>query len=265
VLALINGASISYDVSGAGAPVVLVAQSECDRRAWRHQIPELQNHFTVVRYDQRGHGESTWGSGGVFSYVDDLSALLDHVGLARAALVGASLGGRVCLELAVTQPERVTRLALLGIGLADWDFSERVRTYWATEEEAYEARDFERAIDLGLELWVDGPNRGPDPAREEARELVRKMNRRCYANPVPDPEPVSAPLDPPASVRLGDVQAPTLVVVGDEDVEDMQRIADVLAHEISNARKVVLPDTAHMIQLERPDEVNRLLVEFLRT
>jgi 3-oxoadipate enol-lactonase len=262
---LINGASIAYEVSGAGAPVILVAQSECDRRAWRHQIPELERVVTVVRYDQRGCGESTWGSGGVFSYVDDLSALLDHLGLERAALVGASVGGRVCLELAVTRPERVTHLALLGAGLADWDFSERVRTYWAAEEEAYEAGDFERAIDLGLELWVDGPTRGPDAVREEVRELVREMNRRCYANPVPDPEPVPARLDPPASARLGEVRVPTLVVVGDEDVEDMQRIADVLAGEIPNARKVVLEDTAHMIQLERPDDVNRLLIEFLRT
>jgi 3-oxoadipate enol-lactonase len=265
MLTSINGALIVYEVSGAGDPVVLVAQAECDRRAWRHQIPELEREFTVIRYDQRGQGESTWGRGGAFSYVDDLSVLLDHLGLERAALVGASLGGRVCLELAVTHPERVTHLALLGSGLADWDFSQRVRTYWAAEEEAYEARDFERAIDLGLEIWVDGPNRGPDAVREEVRELVREMNRRSYRIPIPDPEPVPARLDPPASVRLGEVRAPTLVVVGEEDVEDMQQIADVLAREIPNARKVVLADTAHMIQLERPDDVSRLLVEFLRT
>jgi pimeloyl-ACP methyl ester carboxylesterase len=70
-------------------------------------------------------------------------------------------------------------------------------------------------------------------------------------------------LDPPASERLGDVRAPTLVVVGEADVEDMHRIADRLAAGIPGARKEVVTDAAHMLPLERPDELNRLLLEFL--
>jgi 3-oxoadipate enol-lactonase len=264
-VAELNGATISYDVSGSGPAVVLVAQAGCDRRAWRAQIPALERDFTVVAYDQRGHGESSWASG-QFSYPDDLRALLDHLEIDRVALVGGSLGGRVCLEFTVLHPERVTHLVPLAIGLPDWDFSQRVRDYWAAEEEAERAGDFERAIELGLELWVDGPRRSSDAVPAEVRELVREMNRSAYAVAVPDPPPgPPLELDPPASARLGEIRAPTLVIVGDEDVEDMQRVADLLAREIAGARKVVLPDTAHMVQLERPDELTRLVTEFLQT
>ncbi|HEY8627042.1 MAG TPA: hypothetical protein VIL56_01915, partial [Gaiellaceae bacterium] len=70
---------------------------------------------------------------------------------------------------------------------------------------------------------------------------------------------------PPASERLGEIAAPTLVVVGDEDVDDMKQIADVLAAGIPGARKVTMPETAHLPPLERPQEFNRILLDFLQT
>jgi 3-oxoadipate enol-lactonase len=98
------------------------------------------------------------------------------------------------------------------------------------------------------------------------RSFVAEMQRRAFEIPLPDPGPTSAPpLDPPARERLDDIAIPTLVVVGDEDVEDIKQIADVLAEGISGARKVTLPDTAHMIPLERPQEFNRILLDFLQT
>lgn len=264
-VAELNGARIAYEVRGTGPTVTLIHEGIADRRMWRETLPVLESDFTVVTYDQRGYGESSLPSGPA-TYVDDLCALLDHLGLAQTTLVGASLGGRVALELALLQPERVERLALVAAGLPEWDWSEDVKRFGEQEEAAYEAGDLDRAVELNLALWVDGPRRGPDAVDPAMRAFVGEMQRRAFEIPLPDPEPTSAPpLEPPARDRLRDIGIPTLVVVGDEDVEDILQIADLLAEGIPGARRVTVPDTAHMIPLEKPQEFNRILLDFLHT
>jgi pimeloyl-ACP methyl ester carboxylesterase len=117
-------------------------------------------------------------------------------------------------------------------------------------------------------MWVDGRHRGPDAVDPEVRARVGEMQRRAFeaqieayaADDQPGPQ---VRLDPPAIERLEDVNAPTLVVVGDADVGDVIERADVLARRIPGARKVVLPNVAHMVNLERPREFQALLDEFL--
>jgi pimeloyl-ACP methyl ester carboxylesterase len=264
-VAELNGAQIAYEVLGAGPALTLIHEGIADRRMWRETLPALEGDFTVVTYDQRGFGDSSLPSGPA-TYVDDLRALLDHVGLDRTTLVGASLGGRVALELALLQPERVDALVLAGAGLPDWGWSDEVKRFGEEEEEAYESGDLDRAVELNLKLWVDGPRRDSDAVDPAMRAFVGEMQRRAFEIPLPDPPPTAPPpLEPPARERLGDIAIPTLVVVGDEDVEDIKQIAAVLAEQIPGARKVTLPDTAHMIPLERPEEFNRILLDFLHT
>ncbi|MDQ5819931.1 MAG: alpha/beta hydrolase [Actinomycetota bacterium] len=261
----LNGARIAYEVRGSGPAVTLIHEGIADRRMWREAVPVLEPHFTVVTYDQRGFGDSSLPSG-TATYVDDLRALLDHLGLERTTLVGASLGGRVALELTLFQPERVDRLVLVAAGLPDWDWSDEVKRFGEQEDQAYGAGDLDRAVELNLALWVDGPGRGPDAVDPAMRAFVGEMQRRAFEIPLPDPEPTSPPpLEPPARRRLGHIAMPTLVMIGDADVEDMQQIADVLAEGIPGAQKVTLADTAHMIPLERPAEFNRILLDFLHT
>ncbi len=263
-VAELNGAQITYEVRGSGPALTLIHEGIADRRMWRETIPVFEPDFRVVTYDQRGYGDSSLPSGPA-TYVDDLRALLDHVGVERTALVGASLGGRVALEFAILHPERVVQLGLAAAGLPDWDWGNEVKQFVEEEEEAYESGDLDRAVELNLKLWVDGPRRGPDAVDPAMRAFVGEMQRQAFEIPVPDPEPTSPPpLDPPARERLADIAIPTLVVVGDEDVDDIQQIADVLAEGIPGARKVTLPDTAHMIPLERPQEFNQILLDFLR-
>lgn len=263
-VAELNGAEIAYEVRGSGPALTLIHEGIADRRMWRETIPVFEPDFRVVTYDQRGYGDSSLPSGPA-TYVDDLRALLDHVGVERTALVGASLGGRVALEFAILHPERVVQLGLAAAGLYDWDWGNEVKQFGEEEEEAYESGDLDRAVELNLKLWVDGPRRGPDAVDPAMRAFVGEMQRQAFEIPVPDPEPTSPPpLDPPARERLADIAIPTLVVVGDEDVDDIQQIADVLAEGIPGARKVTLPDTAHMIPLERPQEFNQILLDFLR-
>jgi pimeloyl-ACP methyl ester carboxylesterase len=255
--------TLAHDVTGSGPPVVLLHEGVADRRMWRHQVPVLEPDHTVVTPDLRGFGNSPHASG-AFSHVEDVRELLDELGLEQAAVVGGSFGARVALELALVHPGRVSRLVLCPPALSDWEWSRTVRDAWQAEGEAYEAGDLDRATEVNVELWVDGPNRGPDAVDPAVRDLVRTMQRQAFELPEPDPPPREGPaLDPPASARLGEIGVPTLLLVGDEDVEDFQRIADRLASGIAGARKVVIPGAAHVLALERPDELNRALLDFL--
>jgi 3-oxoadipate enol-lactonase len=260
----INGAELNYEVTGDGPAVVLVHEGICDLRMWDELAESLATEFTVLRYDLRGYGDSTLPPG-PFSQNRDLLALLDHVGIEQAALVGVSYGGRVALDTAFVAPDRVTGLVLAAPGLRDHEWSQAVREFSDEEERLLNAGDLDAATELNVRLWVDGPNRGPDAVAEEVRERVREMQRRAFevqlaayeSTPPPGPED---PLD----VRLGEVATPTLVIVGDEDLPDLLEIAERLESELPDARKVVLEDAAHTIPLEHPDKFRDLTLAFLR-
>ena len=255
--------TIAYGVAGDGPPVLLVHEGVADRRMWRGQVPVLASEWTVVAVDLRGFGE-TPNPSAPFSHVEDLCDVLDELGIESAAVVGGSLGGRVSLELALAHPERVSALVLCPPALRDWEWSQAVREGWQAEEEAYEAGDLDRATEVNVELWAVGPNRRAEDVDPDMCDLVRTMQRHAFELPEPDPWPEEAKLDPPASARLGEIRVPTLVVVGDQDVEDFQRIAELVAAGIPGARHVVIRDAAHVVALERPDEFNEALLAFLR-
>ena len=252
--------TIACETHGDGPTILLVHGGVADRRMWRGQVPVLARDHRVVAVDLRGFGETPHASGR-FSNVEDLREALDELGIERATVVGGSFGAKVALGFAVTHPERADRLVLCPPVLPGREWSEHVRRGWQEEDEALEAGDLDRAAEVNVELWVDGPNRGPDAVDPQVRDLVRTMQRHAFELPEPDPPPEPAP-DP--AVRLADVRMPTLVVVGDQDVEDFQAMAEAAAGGIPGARKVVIEGAAHVVALEKPEEFNAALLAFLR-
>jgi 3-oxoadipate enol-lactonase len=256
---------LAYDVEGAGPAIVLVHEGIADRRMWDPQIrPLVDGGYQAVRCDLRGFGDSEV-TAGPFSNVGDVREVLTHLGIERASLVGGSYGARVALEYALIYADTVGALVLVGPGLRDVDWSAEVRRFGEEEDALLEAGDVEGAVELNVRMWVDGPARTPDQVDPAVRERVREMQRRAFELqlPVPDAGP-DAPFDPPASARLGEVRCPVLIVVGDLDQPDILRVADQLAGGIPGARKAVIPGTAHVPSMEKPDEFNRLVLEFLQ-
>jgi pimeloyl-ACP methyl ester carboxylesterase len=256
---------VEHEVVGEGAPVVLIHSDVADSRLWQGQVGALAPSHIVVTYDRPGFGRSPLPPG-PYSQVADLRGLLDELALERVSLVGCSGGGSVALEFALTHPERVDRLVLVAPGLAGWDWSAELEAADEEETRLFEAGDDEGAADGQVRLWADG-RRAPGDVDPRLREYTREAVLRSYAHyraalERGEPGPAER-LDPPASERLGEVRAPTLVVVGAADVEDMHGIADRLAAGIPGARKEIVADAAHMLPLERPDELNRLLLDFL--
>ena len=129
-----------------------------------------------------------------------------------------------------------------------------------------ERGDFAAAAEASLRLWVDGPRRSPEAVDADLRSAVGAMVLRSYElqEEAWEAGAEEEELDPPVNDRLGEVRCPTLVLVGDEDVPDMTAIAAHVADAVSGARLVTVPGAAHLPSLERADEVNALLLAFLR-
>jgi 3-oxoadipate enol-lactonase len=242
--------------------VLLLHAGIADSRMWQPQIEALEAAgYRVIAPDLRGFGERRLEPA-PFSNVRDAEAALDG----PAVVVGASLGGRVALELAVHRPDLVERLVLIAPGLPGWEWADDTRAGWAAEEAAYEAGDFETAAEGSVRLWVDGPNRSQEEIDVGFRAAVTGMVLRSYEMQEGAWEAGAREedvLDPPVSDRLDEIQCPTLVIVGEHDVADMRAIAAHVAESIDDAQLVTVANAAHLPSLERAGEVNSLLLPFL--
>jgi 3-oxoadipate enol-lactonase len=251
-----------YDVHGEGPPLVLLHAGGSDSRLWERQLGPFSRSHTVVRLDFPGFGRSPVPSDPI-SLSGSVRDVMNAAGIDRAAAVGVSLGGRAALELAAESPERVSACVLVGPGIDDHEWSAEIESFGEAEQEALDRGDVEAAIDVCLEFWIAGPRRTLAAIDPGVRELAAEMQRHVFEVQKGQPPLRIARLDPPASQRLGAVQVPTLVVTGDEDVDDIHRIADRLVREVPGARRVTMPDAAHLPNLERPDDFNRIVLEFL--
>lgn len=252
-----------WEEAGEGSPVVLVHEGIADSRMWEPQWRRYSERFRVVRLDLRGFGQSP-PAVGTFSWAGDVAQLLDELRLEPAALVGVSLGGSVAMEIAIARPELVSRLVLVAPGLRGFEMNEDTKAGWEEEEAALERGDVDEAVEVNLRMWVDGPSRSPDEVDPEVRSKIGDMQRRAieiYLEAGEDGE--QQPLAEDWGVRLSEISVPTLVIVGDLDRPEMLEIAERLEAEIPNVRRETISGTAHVPSMERPDEFDRLVLDFL--
>jgi len=261
-VAEVNGAQLGYEMAGAGQPLVLLHSGLADSRMWDSQFEAFARQYRVIRYDLRGYGRSTLPPE-PFSHRADLAALLGFLEVERAILVGSSLGGQVAIDFTLDHPELVAALVTVGAGISGSEPSDWLRRLWEEIDALAEQGDTAGAVELELRLWVDGPARTPEQVDSGVRELIRQTNSANMAREAEQALAPSQPLDPPALNRLGEIRAPTLVVVGALDIADKLAQADQLAAGIAGAHKVVMPGTAHLPSLEQPERFNRILLAFL--
>lgn len=127
----------------------------------------------------------------------------------------------------------------------------------------YEQGDLERELELTLHVWTDGPNRFLGQVNSGARALVRRMSEENLRRQKPEVKEKSAE-GPPAAKQLGELPARTLVLLGAEDVAPTLEIGEVLAREVPGTGKVLIPEVAHHLPLEKPEEFNRIVLNSLR-
>ena len=260
-----EGARLYAEVSGDGPAVVFLHPGLWDSRTWDPQFASFAERYRVLRYDARGYGRSTRPEPGVpYSHVRDLVAVLDDVGIERAALVGCSMGGGIEINFALEYPQRAAALVLVAPGLSGFEGTPEEEAAWeawsaereAAIERAVEAGDLERAQDLRLQMWA--PLGTDDEAGRRIREIAFDNMHELTMD-----ESGEEGIDPPAAARLVEIDMPTLVLPADHDPPWHTRICDVLLAGIPNARLVQIPGTDHVINMRRPSEFNRVVLAFL--
>ena len=259
----IPGARLAAQDEGQGPPVVLVHSAVVNRRAWDGVVPALvAAGYRVIRYDMRGFGEST-SEDVEFTGHGDLLAVLDHFGVGKAAVVGNSMGAHFALDAVLEAPDRFTAYIWVGGGMSGFDKepSPEELELFDAEEKAEDDGDWDLAAEYDARIWMDGPGQPATRVAPEVRAAFIRMDRellepgRVYGN--------RRKADVPALGRLSTVRVPTLVVVGELDTAGTRASAERLAADVPGARLIRIPDVAHIIGMEVPNELAALIVEHL--
>ncbi len=268
----VNGTTLYYEVAGTGQPFVLVHGHLLDRRSWDDQFAVFAQRYRVVRYDQRGFGDSGLiTKGDTYSDRQDLYELMKFLGIESAYLMGVSGGGSLAIDFTLEHPERVDALIPVTAGVSGYQPSEEdiknhpdVMRMFEGLNEAFEKHDIARAVEVSLELWTDGPGRLPKQAAPDVRERVREMTTHNWNRPDDEAqaETPPVPLEPPAIQRLSQISVPTLVILGELDAPNP---LTTLVAEIPGAKKVVMAETAHHPFMEKPAEFNQTVLDFLES
>jgi 3-oxoadipate enol-lactonase len=258
----VNGTKMYYEVLGEGHPLVLIHGLNLDTRMWDAQFFEFAKKYKVIRFDQRGFGQTPINDV-PYSLHEDIYGLLCAIGIDKAYVAGLSMGGTAAQEFALTHPDMVDGLVLISSGLRGHQQSERRRTDSARFVEVCQTGTREQAVELTVRMWFDGPGQPPNTAAAKARELFQQMTEHAYS--LPDHQNYPLWLSPAPIERLEEIKVPTLVIAGDRDYEDFLTIADILAQRIAGAKKVVMNGSAHIPPMDQPELFNRIVLEFLGT
>ncbi|MFH8489080.1 alpha/beta fold hydrolase [Streptomyces longisporoflavus] len=239
--------------AGAGGPggdmppLVLLHPGVADSRVWDGILPRLREGRRVIRYDARGYGRSPAPTAR-FSLVDDLTAVLDHFDVARAFLAASSMGGTTAIGLALGDPGRVAGLALLVPGITgNPDFL--MAEFTAEVGRLARAGDMDGIVALVMRTSAAAGS-GDDPAEE----LIRAVIPAWFAV-----HPHQVP-DPPAFDRLGELDVPCVLALGEHDDPEAVRCNEQMAARIPGCRLVRLGESDHFPILREPEAVTDLIL-----
>jgi pimeloyl-ACP methyl ester carboxylesterase len=247
--------------AGEGSAVVLVHAGVADARMWDPQWDALVARHRVARYDTRGFGR-TETEAVPFSNRADLVAVLDAAGIERAVFVGCSRAGQIVVDTALEYPDRCAGIVWVCGGLSGFEWEETPEELAAFErsEALEEAHDWAALADHEVQVWVDGIGQPAGRAPAFARDFVRLMTLETYVQEKESGQPIV--LDPPAFGRLDELRVPVLAIAGGLDESGVRAGAGVLV-ERAGARRIDLPDVAHLPSLERPAWFTETLLGFL--
>jgi 3-oxoadipate enol-lactonase len=236
------------DTGGTGTPVVLLHPGWGDSSIWLPVMSRLASSYRVIRYDVQGFGRSP-APQAPFTHLGDLTAVLDHLDMPRAALVGHSGGGGTAIGLALASPGRVSALVLLAPGVQDYPWSQD-DPYVAEFGRLAAADDQKGLAGLGLRTWA-AADPGPDAQAQITGAVTAMFQLGGFERP-----------DPPAYDRLSEITAPAVVALGDLEYPMVARCAESIADRIPGCRRVAVPGADHMLPLRAPALIADLIHDY---
>ena len=256
---------IYYERAGEGPTLVLIHSAFLDSRLWDPQMTSFTRHHSVVRYDVRGHGRSKGREGSVPD-VDDLTALLNHLEVRQAFLLGNSNGAKVACDFAAGFPDRTNGLILVAGGPHDLEPTkeEEARFMDAFPDgegvlvERIKAGEREAALEMIMQLWAP---QAPDEERERIRGIARDNYDALVRFLNSEGEGPKTPY--PVASRLEKGETPILALGGAHDMPALNMMLGRFAQNTPSARYVELPDGDHTLSVSSRPEFETNVLEFL--
>jgi 3-oxoadipate enol-lactonase len=252
----VENGKIYYEECGTGPDaVVLIHDGIAHSAVWDGVWPAFCKQFHTVRYDRRGYGRSpaatTW-----YYETDDLYALLRHLKISRAFLVGSSHGGELTIDFTLAHPKLVEGMVLVGAVVSGYGFSDQFLNRGNANNQPLEKNDSAAMISN----WANDKYllaADHSEAKKKLHDILsaapQDLNHPDFRRPTPDSLP-----------RLSEIRVPTLILVGDADIPDVHAHAGVIEAGIPNSRRIVVEDAGHLMYLEKPEEFSRLVITFIK-
>jgi pimeloyl-ACP methyl ester carboxylesterase len=240
-----------FEKAGNGTSVVFIHGFSLDTRIWDDQFEVFARDYCVVRYDLRGFGKSAINSGQPYSHVYDLEALLGFWEIGKPILIGHSLGGRIAIDFALTFPDRIRGLILVDTALTG---------FRRTVKPNIKGRGF--TPEMAKQVWIADPlfasiHEKPF-VRDRLSRIIADYSGWHWMNQDPGQD-----IAPPAIERINEIKLPTLIMVGQKDLNDFHVIADLLNRQISQSEKFTLRGVGHIPNMEDPLQFNWASLNFL--
>lgn len=255
----VQNGELYLERNGKGKPLVLVHAGFSDRRDWNHQIEDFAEEYNTIIYDQRGCGNSTSIEDEKFSPAADLKAIVDDSQLEKIFLVGHSIGGTISLDFTLQYPEKVSALVLIASGINGYVWSHEyiqfMSTIWSAPKPEEMAKKF-----------LSAPFYEVSMKNQNIRSEIEKITVECFQKVLTwktfDPNIVHW-FFPEAISKLKEIKIPTLIIYGDQDSEDIKKIADLLKHNIQASKTSIIKNADHLLNFEKPKELNKEILDFL--
>lgn len=244
-----KGRKIFYKVEGAGTPLVFLHGAHGSHKLWNRQLPFFSPKYKIINVDMRGHGASFKPRTGykLESMVEDVMALLDHLQIKSAVFVGSSMGGVLAQMIGFMHPSRVKALVLVGT---------LAKAAWMGEAEEMAKKAKSQGYKPGVKIWFT-PQSNPKDVQIALREASK-------ATPFFTTRVILENAKWDIRDELSQIKAPTLIIAGAEDyettpVKESEEIHGLIAH----SQLHVVPKAGHLVMLEKADEFNALVGDFL--
>ena len=252
-----NGIDIHYVLEGSGPVVTLSHSLTCHLAMWRDLAGALAGRYTVLRYDVRGHGESSAPAGnyGFDDLVADVLGLFDALDIARSHWVGVSMGGMIGQHLALTAPDRVERLVIAN---SSSRIPPEAGPLWDERIRMARAGGCAALVEGTLARWFTEPFRAARP------DVMARVGAQIAATPVAGFTGCAAAIRAlDITARLPEVRARTRVIAGSADPGTPPAMSETIAGAIPGAELRVIAGASHLACLEQPEAFHRLVAEFL--
>lgn len=253
----VENGRIYYEECGSGpTTVVLIHDGIAHSVVWDPVWPSFCKKFHTIRYDRRGYGKSpastTW-----YYEADDLAALLRHLKVPRAILVGSSHGGELSIDFTLSHPDIVEQLILVGAVVSGFPYSDHFLNRAMQNSKPFQQND----VKAGLASWSKDKYLlapGHEAAQKKLRDILTASPQDLTHDDYARPTQAALP-------RLNEIRVPTLILTGDADIPDVHAHAGVIEAGIYGSRRVVLTEAGHLMYLEKPDEFTSISISFIES